>query len=707
MKLDKWLSCLTGVVLSVMVALGGIGCLVTAFHLGTADLTTVGLLCTVCAAIVCICFSVRYGGFVLMAGLALLGGYLAREGTVERELEALLYQITKFYDSGYGWGIVGWSGMPLDGHEVTGGLLLLAVLITMVVSWVVCHRRWAVFAILAGVLPLAACCVVTDTVPDVEYLLVLISGFVLLLLTQNVRRRSEREGVRLTALLLVPVLLASTLLFWLMPEDEYEIQANTLQQTVLSWFNGLPFVVQKPDGDLTVSIDGTVASEVNLANVGPKARLQYAVMDVVSDRSEVLYLRGQAFDVYDGKTWTISEAASGEDRYWPEINMADGGTVSIETRLTRQCLYAPYYPAQGQWKNGLVNGMLENKERIKTYSFQRLVPAKEGMHGTSLAVDDLLGQCMMLPADTLASAEAILEDILPARVYTYQKKLEIICNYVTESAQYDLKTGRMPSEETDFAIWFLEDSDTGYCIHFATAATVLLRAAGIPARYVTGYTAEVQAGVRTTVTADKAHAWVEYMDQERGCWMILDPTPADPDEEPAPTETVEPTEDTKPIETTEATETTEPVETTQPDETEATAEPTEDQGQVDRGGTTKKDVGWLWRLLAVLGCVLAAIAGITVQYGIRRRRWRKHMRTGPNNRRAIWRWRYVLRMAKLTGKELPEGLLELAEKAMFSQYTLTASELMEFDAWVEEARQSLCEKPWIKRTVIRLIWAVE
>ena len=83
------------------------------------------------------------------------------------------------------------------------------------------------------------------------------------------------------------------------------------------------------------------------------------------------------------------------------------------------------------------------------------------------------------------------------------------------------------------------------------------------------------------------------------------------------------------------------------------------------------------------------------------------MRTGPNNRRAIWRWRYALRMAKLTGEKPPEALLELAEKAMFSQHTLTASELMEFDVWLEKIRQVLCEKPWIKRTVIRLIWAVE
>ena len=83
------------------------------------------------------------------------------------------------------------------------------------------------------------------------------------------------------------------------------------------------------------------------------------------------------------------------------------------------------------------------------------------------------------------------------------------------------------------------------------------------------------------------------------------------------------------------------------------------------------------------------------------------MRTGPNNKRAVHRWRYVCRMAKLTGKKPPERLEELAEKAVFSQHTLTVSELMEFDAWLEEAGQALNEKPWIQRNLIRLIWAVE
>lgn len=58
---------------------------------------------------------------------------------------------------------------------------------------------------------------------------------------------------------------------------------------------------------------------------------------------------------------------------------------------------------------------------------------------------------------------------------------------------YSLETARVPSGE-DFVYWFLTQSDTGYCVHFATSAALLLRYCGVPARYVTGYTVLPQKG---------------------------------------------------------------------------------------------------------------------------------------------------------------------------------------------------------------------
>lgn len=74
---------------------------------------------------------------------------------------------------------------------------------------------------------------------------------------------------------------------------------------------------------------------------------------------------------------------------------------------------------------------------------------------------------------------------------------------------------------------FLERSKSGHCEYFATATTLLLRAAGVPTRYATGfamleYSALEEAYV---VRARHAHAWTRaWVD---GRWIELDTTPPD------------------------------------------------------------------------------------------------------------------------------------------------------------------------------------
>jgi len=74
---------------------------------------------------------------------------------------------------------------------------------------------------------------------------------------------------------------------------------------------------------------------------------------------------------------------------------------------------------------------------------------------------------------------------------------------------------------------FLFDTKAGFCEHFASAFTVLLRAAGVPARVVTGY----QGGDLNpvdhiiTVRQSDAHAWSEAFIAGRG-WVRIDPTAA-------------------------------------------------------------------------------------------------------------------------------------------------------------------------------------
>ncbi len=77
---------------------------------------------------------------------------------------------------------------------------------------------------------------------------------------------------------------------------------------------------------------------------------------------------------------------------------------------------------------------------------------------------------------------------------------------------------------------FLFNRQRGHCEYFASALTLMLRAAGIPARLITGFKgadALASAGIYE-VQQRHAHAWVEaFVD---GRWIVLDPTPASRDE---------------------------------------------------------------------------------------------------------------------------------------------------------------------------------
>ncbi len=74
---------------------------------------------------------------------------------------------------------------------------------------------------------------------------------------------------------------------------------------------------------------------------------------------------------------------------------------------------------------------------------------------------------------------------------------------------------------------FLFERRAGFCEHYAQAFVVVMRAAGIPARIVTGYQGGRFNPVDDTwvVRQSDAHAWAEYWLPERG-WVRADPTAA-------------------------------------------------------------------------------------------------------------------------------------------------------------------------------------
>jgi hypothetical protein len=86
-----------------------------------------------------------------------------------------------------------------------------------------------------------------------------------------------------------------------------------------------------------------------------------------------------------------------------------------------------------------------------------------------------------------------------------------------------------PPVDQDVADYFLFDLQQGYCDYYATAMTVLARAAGLPARLVTGYVSGTYEGTkaRYVVTEGDAHSWVEIYFPGYG-WIEFEPTAGRP-----------------------------------------------------------------------------------------------------------------------------------------------------------------------------------
>jgi len=100
-----------------------------------------------------------------------------------------------------------------------------------------------------------------------------------------------------------------------------------------------------------------------------------------------------------------------------------------------------------------------------------------------------------------------------------------IRQFFLDNFKYSLIQRRGGMKRTPIAR-FLTDTRRGHCEYFATASVLLLRAAGIPARYAVGYVVEDYSELEGAyiARARHAHAWaLAFVDGE---WITVDATPA-------------------------------------------------------------------------------------------------------------------------------------------------------------------------------------
>jgi protein-glutamine gamma-glutamyltransferase len=131
---------------------------------------------------------------------------------------------------------------------------------------------------------------------------------------------------------------------------------------------------------------------------------------------------------------------------------------------------------------------------------------------------------LSVPDNYLATIEKVAQEI-GFQDDAPREAVERVSKFFAEQFKYSLiqkgfYPGRTPLSH------FLLNNRQGHCEYFATATTLLLRHAGVPARYAVGYSVDEYSAFEGAFVARArdAHSWAEaFVD---GHWIVVDTTPS-------------------------------------------------------------------------------------------------------------------------------------------------------------------------------------
>ncbi len=295
------------------------------------------------------------------------------------------------------------------------------------------------------------------------------------------------------------------------------------------------------------------SEEVDLGAIGAVKRDSTVVMRVQPSRplpeAEGVYWRGMVFNNYDGRSWRnsfgfgrlISSEGTGVFnlgyRQHPERTITQ--EVILEPLDTAVLFSAPFaIQINGRFNALRVNAMdalslpsapATRTDYIVTSMLPLLTRPDAEARTLSYSVSGSRPYLQLSEgSDRIGRLAREILDQSPTAV-TVVQKIGAIEKYLKTNYRYTLDvkptSSGMPIED------FLFRQKAGFCEHYATAMTLLLRSLGIPARFVTGFLPGEwnEFGKYYTVRQSNAHAWVEVWFPESG-WIPFDPTPPAPPE---------------------------------------------------------------------------------------------------------------------------------------------------------------------------------
>jgi transglutaminase-like putative cysteine protease len=254
------------------------------------------------------------------------------------------------------------------------------------------------------------------------------------------------------------------------------------------------------------------------------------------------YWQGAIFSAFDGRSWT----AHGPFTQWlsgpgaTQLAPADPTSqaddvvstykVRVLTTTPLDVVLAPGHPTSYAGSGHVIDDTDGTPHIVHpaatgaatTYTVSSTLPKDPAAVG-SKGADLTDPQWLTMPADLPARVTALAASIVASSTSRLDA-VNAVDDYLRSNEKYNLNSP-VPKAGDDAVDDFLFVSHLGFCEQFATAAVIMLRSQGIPARFVTGYVdgdTSIDKGERVFSGSD-AHAWVQVFYPGVG-WVNSDPT---------------------------------------------------------------------------------------------------------------------------------------------------------------------------------------
>ena len=245
---------------------------------------------------------------------------------------------------------------------------------------------------------------------------------------------------------------------------------------------------------------------------------------VTSDQPS--YWRGKVFDYYDGNSWFTTDQTYGEiePQYLEKIQgklLVQSVTLYADAKF----LPAAYQVTEISDQTVQIDAaaaLLKTTKGKYTYQVSSILPDLTKVSPASREVSVVEEKYLQIPERFSKDITDLTKEVTAKGANNWEKTI-LIRNFLRNEFKYN--TG-VQLDESDMLSKFLFDEKKGYCVHFATAMVMMARSAGVPARWVLGFTPGTYDEDMNAylVYSQNAHTWAEVYVPGNG-WLPVEATP--------------------------------------------------------------------------------------------------------------------------------------------------------------------------------------